>query len=127
MVVRPVLGVAYMDSSQARLLGVSRGILVLNAPPGSPAADAGIRSTQRRANGNIILGDIITGIDGEAISNENDLFRAIEKHRVGDVVSVEVLRQPQPAAASAQAVGSERTATKATLLVKLSSSNALTT
>ena len=44
-VVRPVLGITYLRENQARLLGVKRGILVLDVPVSSPARKAGFRGT----------------------------------------------------------------------------------
>jgi len=99
-IVRPIIGVSYLDSSQAKLLGIKRGILVLDAPEGSPAQVAGIRGTTRGENSrgygyydSINLGDIIVAIDNDEIKNESDLFKAIEKHEVGDQVTLKVIRQ----------------------------------
>lgn len=60
-VVRPVMGVSYLETSQARSLGINSGILVLDAPNGSPAKKAGVRGTRRTQSGSIDLGDIIIG------------------------------------------------------------------
>lgn len=46
-------------------------------PKGSPAEKAGIKPTMRdRFSGSLVLGDIITGIDGKAVKNYSDLVRA---------------------------------------------------
>lgn len=93
-VTRPALGIKYLESAQAKNLGIVRGILVLDAPVGSPAESAGLRSTLRnQKTGTIILGDIIIGMDDDAISSESDLFKAIEKHKVGEVVTLKVVRR----------------------------------
>jgi hypothetical protein len=83
-----------------QLLGIRKGILVLESPVGSPAQVAGIRGTTRNAGfrggggyDSIRLGDIIVRIDDDDVANESDLFKAIEKHAVGDEVSLKVLRQ----------------------------------
>lgn len=74
---------------------------MLDVPAGSVAQQAGLRGTSRSSPGSamyggsygtLMLGDIIVGMDGDKIDNEADLFRAIEKHRVGDEVSLKVLR-----------------------------------
>lgn len=95
-VVRPALGITYLESSKARMLGINSGILVLNAPPGSPAQRAGIRGTKRSESGtnigNIDLGDIIIGINDDKINSESDLFKAIEKYNVGDRITLRILR-----------------------------------
>ncbi len=78
-IVRPVIGVTYLESAQAKSLGINKGILVLDVgPKGSPARMAGMHGTVRSANGDLELGDIITAIDGKAVSSESDLFSAIE-------------------------------------------------
>jgi len=78
------------------LIGIKKGILVLNVPNGSPAQLAGIRGTYRKMNNfadnNIVLGDVIVGIDDDGIASESDLLKAIEKHKVGDVINVKVIR-----------------------------------
>ena len=51
-----------------------------------------MRSMQQTADGEIILGDIVTAIDGEKISDNDDLFRVLDKHQFGDVVQVEIFR-----------------------------------
>jgi S1-C subfamily serine protease len=50
-VVRPVLGISYLGSKQARTLGINSGVLVLDVPPDSPAAKAGLKGTRRTESG----------------------------------------------------------------------------
>jgi S1-C subfamily serine protease len=38
------------------------------------------------------LGDIIVGVDGEKINNNDELYKALNKHQIGDSVNVEVVR-----------------------------------
>ena len=90
---RPIIGITYLDTSQAKLLGIDRGVLVLFAPEGSPAIEAGIRGTTKGAGGSIILGDVIIGVDDTEIVTEADLFRALETHKVGDTVTLTLLRK----------------------------------
>ncbi|PXF43504.1 Protease Do-like 1, chloroplastic [Gracilariopsis chorda] len=90
-IVRPVIGISYLESSQARALGIERGVLVLDVPSGSQAEKAGLRGTSRMTFGSIELGDIIIGIDSDEVKNEGDLFKALDKHKVGDVVSIRVM------------------------------------
>ncbi|CDF32677.1 unnamed protein product [Chondrus crispus] len=90
-IVRPVIGISYLESSQARALGIEKGVLVLDVPEGSAAEKAGLRGTSRMTFGSIELGDIIIGIDNEGVKNEGDLFKALDKHKVGDTVRIRVL------------------------------------
>ena len=50
-VVRPVLGISYLGSKQARTLGITTGVLVLEVPPDSPAGKAGLKGTRRSESG----------------------------------------------------------------------------
>eukprot|EP00815_Leptocylindrus_aporus_P006261 CAMPEP_0116063202 /NCGR_PEP_ID=MMETSP0322-20121206/8273_1 /TAXON_ID=163516 /ORGANISM="Leptocylindrus danicus var. apora, Strain B651" /LENGTH=411 /DNA_ID=CAMNT_0003548773 /DNA_START=133 /DNA_END=1368 /DNA_ORIENTATION=- len=69
-VVRPVLGISFLQSAQARALGVKRGVLVLDVPPSSPAFKAGMRGTKRTADGLIEIGDVIIKVRGDKIDTE---------------------------------------------------------
>lgn len=79
-------------SNQARL-PVSDGVLIWNVQPGGNAADAGLRGLVQTENGDVELGDIIVGIDGEKVGNNDDLNRVLDKHQIGDTVSVNIIRQ----------------------------------
>ena len=91
-VVRPILGISFLGSKQARTLGITSGVLVLEVPPDSPAAKAGLKGTRRTESGLIELGDIITKVNDETIDMEADLFQALEDCKVGDTVVVTVNR-----------------------------------
>jgi C-terminal processing protease CtpA/Prc len=91
-VVRPVLGISYLESKQARALGIQNGVLVLDVPEGSPAYGAGLRGTRRTEGGLIELGDIISKVEDIVINTEADLFRSLENLKPGDTVQVTVSR-----------------------------------
>ena len=96
VVSRPKLGIVpynvkSLDQDQVRL-PVSDGVLIYQVAPGGAAAAAGLRGLTQTEDGDVLLGDIITAIDGERIKNTDDLFRALDKHQVGDTVQVEVVR-----------------------------------
>jgi hypothetical protein len=55
------------------------GILVLNAREGGPAWKSGIRGTSRDEYGRLVLGDIITAINGKNVRNSSDLYRMLDK------------------------------------------------
>lgn len=90
-VVRPGLGVQVAEDQLAQELGV-KGVLVVEVVPGSAAAKAGIRATRRDAFGRVRLGDVIVAIDGKKTESVNDLFLVLEQYKVGETVSVAVLR-----------------------------------
>jgi S1-C subfamily serine protease len=89
---RPGLGVQLEEGGLARRLGV-RGVIVIGVVPGSPAERAGLVPARRDgASGQIVLGDVIVSLDGEAISEPNDLYRVIDRHDVGDRVRLGLAR-----------------------------------
>ena len=95
---RPKLGISKRDVEAFRNqvdLPVSDGVLILQVARGSGAAAAGLRGLQLTENGDAELGDIILGINGEKVANSDDLFRALDKHQVGDTVQVQILRNRQ--------------------------------
>ncbi|KAL4448534.1 hypothetical protein ABPG75_005753 [Micractinium tetrahymenae] len=90
-VVRPIMGISFAPDQSVEQLGVN-GVLVLNARDGGPAAKAGIRGSSRDEYGRLILGDILLSINGKRINSASDLYRILDKCRVGDTLDVEVLR-----------------------------------
>ena len=94
-VIRPKLGVFTRSVSDLRgiRLPVEEGLLVIQiADPNGSAAAAGLRGLSESDDGDVILGDIITAIDGEKVAVQNDLFRILDKHKFNDVVQVEIFR-----------------------------------
>ncbi|KAL4376032.1 hypothetical protein GQ457_02G020260 [Hibiscus cannabinus] len=90
-VTRPILGIKFAPDQSVEQLGVS-GVLVLDAPANGPAGKAGLLPTKRDAYGRLILGDIITSVNGTKVTNGSDLYRILDQCKVGDTVTVEVLR-----------------------------------
>lgn len=90
-VTRPILGIKFAPDQSVEQLGVS-GVLVLDAPANGPAGKAGLLSTKRDSYGRLILGDIITSVNGKKVSNGSDLYRILDQCAVGEKVIVEVLR-----------------------------------
>jgi S1-C subfamily serine protease len=91
-IVRPILGISYLESKQARALGIGKGVLVLDVPAGSAAAKAGMRGTRRTETGLVEIGDIIVQVGKTVIDTEASLFQALEGYKPGDSIEVKVLR-----------------------------------
>lgn len=92
---RPKLGISTRDVEAIKNqveLPVSDGVLIVQVARGSGAASAGLRGLQQMENGDIELGDIILAIDNEKVANSDDLFRVLDKHQIGQIVQVQILR-----------------------------------
>ena len=89
---RAVLGITPLNGRTASQLGISRGVLILAVTPESGAELAGLQGTQQRRSGRVILGDLITEIDGKPIGSFFDLRRVLRAYKPGDEVAVKVLR-----------------------------------
>jgi S1-C subfamily serine protease len=91
-VVRPILGIAFAPDAATSQLGVN-GILILSVKEGGPAAKAGLKGTSRDSDGRLVLGDIIEKANGTKIKTSADLYRALDKAKVGQVVDLDLLRK----------------------------------
>jgi S1-C subfamily serine protease len=92
-VVRPKLGIVPFNVRNLQIrLPISEGVGIYQVYPNSSAAAAGLRGLEQTPDGDVALGDIIVGIDGEKVNNGDDLFRILDKHQFNDVVQVEVFR-----------------------------------
>mmetsp|Transcript_29955 Transcript_29955/g.77642 ORF Transcript_29955/g.77642 Transcript_29955/m.77642 type:complete len:344 (-) Transcript_29955:470-1501(-) len=90
-VVRPIVGIAFAPDQASEQLGV-KGIMVLNAVEGGPAWKAGIQGTSRDEFGRLVLGDIIRGANGHPVRSAADLYKELDKSKVGDNIDLEILR-----------------------------------
>ncbi len=99
-VIQPGIGITILTAGQRYyLLGDAEGVVVNQVTPGGPAAKGGLRGLKRLPSGRVILGDIIVGIDEHAVRDYDDLYNALDRYSVGDVVTVKVLRDGKPASA----------------------------
>uniref|UniRef100_A0A7S2RPT8 PDZ domain-containing protein n=1 Tax=Rhizochromulina marina TaxID=1034831 RepID=A0A7S2RPT8_9STRA len=75
------------------------GVMVVEVAPGSPAAapvsGRALSGVQRRSNGSILLGDVVTRVNNSPVKKVEDLLSAVEECEVGSVVELAVKRQGQ--------------------------------
>lgn len=90
--IRPRIGIMIIqDPSFVRSLG-KYGVMIARVSPRGPAARAGLRGVRETVDGDLILGDIITAVDGKKVKSSNDLLEYLEKRRVGQRVRLTVDR-----------------------------------
>jgi S1-C subfamily serine protease len=96
--VRPTLGIQVAPLEFQTALGIKNGVAIVGVLPRSPAATAGIQAFQRAPGGELIVGDIITGLDGKPVASLDELLQALEQRKPGDTVKLSLLRPDnQPA------------------------------
>jgi S1-C subfamily serine protease len=84
---KPIIGITLVSSQYTQQAGLE-GSLILDVAESSPAQFAGLRPTTRNKRGEIELGDIITAINDDQVSTNNDLFSVLEKYSPGDVITI---------------------------------------
>jgi S1-C subfamily serine protease len=97
---RPSLGIVSWeigpDLAEQMGLAVDSGILIEQVIPGGAAEKAGLRGGNEQAylgNQPILLGgDLIVAIDGQRVTNPQEINAVMEKHQAGDTVSVTFYR-----------------------------------
>ncbi|CAK9308964.1 unnamed protein product [Citrullus colocynthis] len=94
-VVRAGINVDFAPDLIANQLNVHDGALILQVPANSPAAKAGLLPTTRGFAGNIVLGDIIAGIDNKPVRNKAELYKLLDEYNAGDKVILKIKRGGQ--------------------------------
>src|ERR1017187_3393374 len=97
---RPSLGiVSYAigpDLAEQMGLAADYGVLIQRVIPGGAAERAGLHGGNEQAyvgNTPIMLGgDLIVGIDGQQVTEPQDISAIMDKHQAGDTISVTILR-----------------------------------
>jgi S1-C subfamily serine protease len=89
--IRPGLGVSLIPDAMARRWGI-RGLVIGKVSRGGAADRAGLRGAREAYAGRIELGDIIVAVGGKMVESVDDLMDVMERHKVGDQVTVEYLR-----------------------------------
>jgi putative serine protease PepD len=76
---RPKIGAELLSVAglrdQGLRLPIEAGLVVRNVMPGTTASNAGLRGVSQSASGEVMLGDVITTIDGEKMNDLDDLYR----------------------------------------------------
>jgi S1-C subfamily serine protease len=97
---RPSLGIESFaigpDLASQMGLAADSGVLIQRVLPGGAAERAGLHGGNEQAyvgNTPILLGgDLIVAIDGQEVTDPQDINAIMDKHQAGDIVSVTILR-----------------------------------
>ncbi len=77
----PWLGVSGRSIEDSQQFGVSEGAFIIDVTPGGPAAKAGMQKN-----------DVVVEFDGKKIKSMDELVVAIREHKVGDKVTLKLVR-----------------------------------
>jgi len=91
-VLRPMIGVELASDQWVRRYRIE-GLPVVQVFPGLPAAEAGMTGAYRNGRGDIVLGDIITHIEGRPIRTQDDYYSVLEALEPGTTVEIETRRE----------------------------------
>ncbi|MFZ5766965.1 MAG: S1C family serine protease [Thermodesulfobacteriota bacterium] len=91
--IRPGLGVSVANERLIERLNI-QGVMIVQVEPGSSAEKAGLRGV-RRLGGELYLGDIIIGINGNPVASLDDLRQELDRYKVGDGVTLKIIRDNQ--------------------------------
>ena len=89
--IRPGLGVSLVPDAMAKRWGI-KGVIIGKVTRGGAADRAGLKGARETMMGQIQLGDIVVSIAGKPVATIDDLMDVMEAHKVGEQVSVEILR-----------------------------------
>lgn len=92
--IRPVLGISNLNDTISQQNGI-QGVIIGDVTSGLGAQEAGLIGLQQDERGNVMLGDVIVGIENMDVTNNDDLLNALEQFQPGDVVEVLTRRRNQ--------------------------------
>jgi len=89
--IRPGLGVSLVPDSMAKRWGV-KGLIIGKVSRGGAAERAGLQGARETMPGRVELGDVIVSVNNRPVSTVDELMDVMEDHKVGDRVTVDILR-----------------------------------
>jgi S1-C subfamily serine protease len=90
-IMRAGMGISLMPDSVARRSGL-QGVIIAEVAPGGPAERAGLRGTTQSQLGRTQFGDVIVAVDGEPVHAGDELVRLLGRHKIGEQVRLQVVR-----------------------------------
>jgi S1-C subfamily serine protease len=93
-ITRAGIGISLLSDSVAGRWGIS-GAIIAEVVPGGPGDRAGLRGVSEAKTGRTQWGDVIVALDGQPVHTVGDLHRLLDRHRAGEQVRLEVIRNGQ--------------------------------
>ena len=93
--VRPALGVSAGPANLQRALSLPKGVTILQVGANTPAAKAGLQPFRRGSKGEVVMGDVITAINDEAVADLDAMLTLLERRQPGESVTLSVWRSGQ--------------------------------
>lgn len=87
------IGIQRVAPNIAHKLGVSKGILIADVIPNTPAAAAKLHGTHRDSLGRIVMGDVILAINAHPVKNYDVLYNMLTEIKVGEEVTISIQRE----------------------------------
>jgi S1-C subfamily serine protease len=91
-ILRPSLGISAGTRQLSDALKLPKGVALLRVAPGGPAQRAGLQPFVRAREGGVESGDVITAVNGEPVTDFDDLLNELERFQNGDTVTLSVWR-----------------------------------
>lgn len=88
---RPIVGIEMVPQQYVNRMGIE-GIVVYNISEGSGADQAGLKPLVRNRRGEWEVGDIITAINDNPVTKNNELLHELEKYEGGQTIRLTVIR-----------------------------------
>jgi S1-C subfamily serine protease len=87
-ITRPGLGISILADQIAQQNHID-GVVIVQVVPGGAADQAGLVGAKSSQSG-VEIDDVIVGLEGVEVHHANDLYKALDTHKVGDTVDVAV-------------------------------------
>lgn len=91
-IIRPGIGISVLPDAITTRWRV-RGVVIRQVTPAGAAARVGLTGLRSAKGGQVVLGDVVTALGGEAVRTVDDLLTILDRHQVGDQVTVQVMRK----------------------------------
>ena len=87
-ITRPSLGVTAGPPGLTRALQLPPAVAIIDAARDSPAAKGGLKPFRRARDGGILMGDVLTAVDGQAVASLDDVLTVLENKLPGQTVTL---------------------------------------